>query len=216
MATLKLHPTAVRFCRKNFKSTSATHAQALPGASSSGQGGGPREQFVRISRNELRFSSRLARPFRALGPRFRWRRPDNFRPRAGLKSLKQSRKALTSTPSHAFRQARARATHFHRPNEPREVTSHRSNALARRLESSGGARRVRPRRVEHRFPNRSAARRATSDHLSRAGAGINRSLILHIYCGESPGFKPSTSYAGRPVCELGPRAGRPRARKLRV
>ena len=173
-----------------------------------------RSRVIRIPRNEIRFSSRLARPFRALGPRFRWRRPDNFRPRAGLKSLNSRESA--HTPFHAFHRARTRATNFHRPNESREVTSHRSNALARRLESSGGARRVRPRRVEHRFPNRSAARRATSDHLSRTGAGINRSLILHIYCGESPGFKPSTSYAGRPVCELGPRAGRPRARKLRV
>ena len=104
------------------------------------------------------------------------------------------------TPFHAFHRARTSATHFHRPNEPREVTSHRSNALARATSGVlGGVPRVRPRRVERRFPSRSAARRATSDHLSRAGAGINRSLILHIYCGESPGFKPSTSYAGRPV-----------------
>ena len=160
-----------------------------------------RSRVIRIPRNEIRFSSRLARPFRALGPRFRWRRPDNFRPRAGLKSLNSRESA--PTPFHAFHRARTRATHFHRPNESREVTSHRSNALARATSGVlGGAPRVRPRRVERRFPSRSAARRATSDHLSRAGAGINRSLILHIYCGESPGFKPSTSYAGRPVCEL--------------
>ena len=94
-----------------------------------------RSRVIRIPRNEIRFSSRLARPFRALGPRFRWRRPDNFRPRAGLKSLNSRESA--PTPFHAFHRARTRATHFHRPNESREVTSHRSNALARRLESPG-------------------------------------------------------------------------------